>query len=102
MASPKSRKGAKNRVTVDAISEGKSKGKIIDKTGKMNALQYIEIINGVGYALFLEYGYSRQAPYGMVRISMAEMRKGTLPKDLGKRLQARWNRFYYGPTGSWR
>lgn len=34
---------------------------------------YIEITNGVPYIVFLEYGHSKQAPAGMVRVSLREL-----------------------------
>ena len=43
------------------------------------ANQFIRASNNVNYILPLEYGWSKQAPAGMVRISMAELRSG---KDL--------------------
>lgn len=56
--------------------------------------KWIEIVNGVNYIIYLEYGYSGQAPFGMVRLSMREMRKGELPRDMSKDLQKSWNKFY--------
>ena len=85
----------------EAVSEGKSKGQFIDHTkGYLN--KWIEIINGVSYIIYLEYGRSNQAPYGrsnqapygMVRISMRELRRGKLPKELSDRLKKDWNSFY--------
>ena len=73
--------------------EGYSKGKFIDHT-KNFLDKYIEIVNGVDYVIYLEYGSSKQAPYGMVRLSMRELRKGKLPQDLSKQLQKDWNEFY--------
>jgi len=35
----------------------------------------VSITNGLPYARRLEYGYSRQAPYGMVRYSVLEYRR---------------------------
>jgi hypothetical protein len=41
------------------ISQGKNENEMI-------------VYNGVEYVVFLEYGHSRQAPQGMVRVSLAE------------------------------
>jgi len=72
---------------------GKSLGEFKESvTGSLD--YWVEIINGVDYAIFLEYGYSKQAPYGMVRLSMREMRKGVLPGQMSKELQKDWNSFY--------
>ena len=52
---------------------------------------YIRFDNHVPYIMYLEYGWSSQAPLGMVRISVAEMRgSGILPAILAKSYQARW------------
>lgn len=84
-----------SNVSAEAIREGRSKGGFIDHTKGVTDM-WVEIINGVEYAIFLEYGHSQQAPYGMVRVSMREMRGDKLPKDMGTRLRKKWNRFYYG------
>jgi hypothetical protein len=53
---------------------------------------YIRFRNNVRYVIYLEYGWSRQAPLGMVRISMAEVRSsGVLPAMLSRSFEARWN-----------
>lgn len=76
-------------------SEGKKKGQFIDNTkGSWKQVKYIEVINRVEYMIFLEYGYSQQAPFGMVRLSMREMRKGQLPKDMIDKFKKDWNSFY--------
>lgn len=41
---------------------------------KPDNLQF-RILNIVGYIVFLEFGWSRQAPKGMVRVSLEEMRR---------------------------
>jgi len=87
-------KRSSKRLDPKAIAEGFSKGKFIDHT-KGFSNKWVEMVNGVSYILFLEYGHSRQAPYGMVRMSMREMRGGKLPRDLGARLRKKWNLFYY-------
>lgn len=51
-----------------AVDEGEYEEKL---TGDK---QFIRIANNVQYILPLEYGHSAQAPFGMVRISMAELR----------------------------
>jgi hypothetical protein len=80
------------------IAKGKSEGSYKDRT-KRPGLMYIDLINGVRYIVYLEYGYSGQAPFGMVRISMRQMRGGKLPKDLGARMRKDWKRGVgYFPT----
>ena len=39
------------------------------------SIQYIEISNRVHYIVYLEYGHSKQAPAGMLRISMHELER---------------------------
>ena len=58
--------------------EGESSARITDK--------YVEVINNVPYIMRLEYGHSQsQAPAGMVRISLRELRSDRdLPKNLLK------------------
>lgn len=73
------------------VSQGRNKSSFTDHTGKTRVVKYVEIINGVDYIIFLEYGYSGQAPHGMVRVSMRELRKGKLPQDMSKRFQKSWN-----------
>lgn len=53
--------------------------------------QFIRVANNVNYIMPLEYGHSKQAPFGMVRVSMAELRSNdTLLTDLMEAYQARW------------
>jgi len=53
--------------------------------------QWIRVANNVDYIMDLEYGHSKQAPFGMVRISMAELRsQDTLLTDIMEMYQARW------------
>jgi len=54
--------------------------------------KYVDLINAVNYIIFLEYGYSKQAPAGMVRVSMRKMR-GELPKYLNQAFVDDWNKF---------
>lgn len=84
---------------IDAANEGLRQGKYRDHLGPFITDKWIEMINGVDYIIFLEYGHSRQAPYGMVRVSIREMTGGKLPRDLGRRIQKQWNRFYYQGQG---
>jgi len=93
---PKSRSG--KGFSRAQVIKGQGEGSYTEHLGKyMN--KWVEIVNGVSYIIFLEYGSSRQAPYGMVRVSMRELRGATLVKDLSNYYKRRWNRFYYGrPT----
>jgi hypothetical protein len=53
---------------------------------------YIRIVNNVGHIMALEYGWSKQAPLGMVRITMAEMRSGQdIANDMAEEIRAEWN-----------
>ena len=71
-----------------AISEGRAKGKFVSKlTGRKD--KYVELINGVYYAIYLEYGSSKQSPAGMVRVSMKEM-TGKLPKEIKDQYKKVW------------
>ena len=90
---PIAKKGQKN-VSANAILEGKAAGKFVSHIGYQYRNQWVELINGVGYVIYLEYGYSHQAPFGMVRISMRELRRGELPKNLSNQLKKDWNSFY--------
>lgn len=56
-----------------AITGGKGEGEI--NHGKIGKVYYIEAVNGVPYILMLEFGHSKQAPAGMVRISMRQIRR---------------------------
>jgi len=54
--------------------------------------QFIEFYNNVPYIIYLEYGWSKQAPLGMVRIAIAEVKSsGILPAILAKSYEDRWN-----------
>jgi len=71
-----------------AIAEGRAKGKFVSKlTGRKD--KYVELINGVYYAIYLEYGSSKQASSGMVRVSLREM-TGKLPKEIVDQYKKVW------------
>jgi hypothetical protein len=57
----------------------------LDPKGAMG----IEIRNNLEYILPLEYGWSGQAPLGMVRLSVAEM-SGAAPAELAALFKASW------------
>lgn len=76
----------------NGVSVGKKEGRFVDKT-KARLNKWVELINIVKYIIFLEYGYSKQAPAGMVRISMRKMR-GKMPKTLGKKFLKEWNKIF--------
>ena len=85
----------KNVKGVSKVSEGKRKGEFVDKSKGLTRLnKYIEMINNVSYIIFLEYGWSAQAPFGMVRISMRKMR-GKLPKELDDGYRREWNKLFW-------
>ena|SRR5215207_5037016 len=48
--------------------------KVTAEVMKLKAGQKIHLVNNLPYARRLEYGYSRQAPSGMVRITVTEFR----------------------------
>lgn len=57
--------------TVDP-SGGAALARITSETLQMRAGQVIYLANNLSYARRLEYGYSKQAPAGMVRLSILE------------------------------
>jgi hypothetical protein len=71
-----------------AIALGKSEGSYAEHFGWLD--KWIEMTNGVDYIVYLEYGHSQQAPAGMVRVSMRQMR-GLLPEKLSKQWIKDWN-----------
>ena len=91
---PKGGRKAKTGFSTSAEAQGRAAGKFIDHTGMQYHDKWVEIINGVSYAIFLEFGHSKSAPHGMVRISMRELRRGQLPKDMSDQLRKDWNKFY--------
>ena len=55
--------------------------------------QFIELINGVPYIVHLEFGSSRQAPAGMMRVTFKEMQAAdVMTKQMSRDLQASWIR----------
>lgn len=72
------------------VSEGKNEGAFKNNL-KAKSNKWVELINNVKYILFLEHGSSKQAPVGMVRISMRKLR-GRMPKDLSKEFLKDWNK----------
>ena len=74
-------------------SKGISQGGFIDHTQGAFKNKWVELINGVEHMIFLECGWSQQAPLGVIRISMREMRKGQLPKDMTEQFQKDWKSF---------
>ena len=71
------------------IPEGKAKGSF--KSNLTGNNKYVELINGVDYIVFLEYGYSKQAPAGMVRIALEKMR-GQMPNLISDEFLTNWNK----------
>jgi len=76
-------------ITLGGVEQGKREGKFTAKLGPMTLNKYVEMVNGVDYIVYLEYGWSKQSPFGMVRISMRKMR-GVLPKELSKEYKKDW------------
>lgn len=71
-------------------AKGQKEGSFKDHTGTMYKEKYVELINGVNYIIFLEYGHSKSAPAGMVRVSMRSMRKGALSYEIAARFREDW------------
>ncbi len=70
----------------EAIKLGRSEGFFSTNFRGKNAS--IEIVNAVPYIVFLEFGYSKQAPTGMMRVTMREMRQaGVLSAQLEMQLE---------------
>ena len=74
-------------------SKGRTQGSFTDHTQGTFKDKWIEIINGVEHVIWLEYGWSKQAPLGVIRVSMREMRKGELPKNMTAQMQKDWTSF---------
>jgi len=85
-------KGSKN-IKSKMVAKGKREGRFVDKSKSLTA-PYIELINGVPYIVFLEYGWSKQAPMGMVRIAIRKMR-GRMPKLITEEYMYLWNTFKF-------
>ncbi|MFH1623554.1 MAG: hypothetical protein ABID54_00170 [Pseudomonadota bacterium] len=75
-----------------AISEGKGQGDYKEHLTGLN--RYIDLINAVHYILFIEYGSSLQAPFGVLRINMRKLTGDKLPRQLGKEMQQGWKKFH--------
>lgn len=72
----------------DLIELGKSEGTFIDKTSqKYNRYIYIE--NNVPYIMSLERGWSKQAPAGMMALTILEM-QGKLKKEVLEGYRVSW------------
>lgn len=78
----------------EAVEKGKSEGAFRNNLKSVMGEKYVELINGVPYILFLEFGSSAQAPSGFVRISMRKM-TGRMPKMLGEEFLDEWKKFYF-------
>ena len=78
----------------NAVAQGKKEGSFKNNLKSFVGEKYVELINGVPYILFLEYGSSLTAPAGMVRISMRKM-TGRMPKKLNQEFLAEWKRFKF-------
>ena len=58
----------------EKAAQGMNEGSFTEKlTG---TFKYIDIVNSVPYIIMLEFGTSKQAPEGMVRVSMREITSG--------------------------
>jgi len=81
--------------TRNQVSKGKREGSFTDRTkGRIN--QYVELINGVPYIIYLEFGSSKSAPYGIVRISLRKMREGKkFSLTAMKEIKKEWKKFRF-------
>jgi len=70
------------------VTLGKSEGNYIDKLSGESTM-YIMLINSVDYYIYLEYGHSKSAPYGMVRVSVRKMTY-KFAKDLRSGILGSW------------
>jgi len=71
-----------------AVAEGRSLSSYQEGGGLFSTDHFIEIINGVSYMIYLEYGSSDQAPAGMVRVTFREIQLGqVMSKAMSERLQ---------------
>ena len=77
------------------VAKGVREGSFTDRTrGRIN--QYVELINGVPYIIFLEFGSSKSAPFGMVRISLRKMREGKkFSLTAMREIKKEWNKFRF-------
>lgn len=67
-----------------AVAEGKKMGRV-----EIKPLS-VTLINAVKYVPFLEFGHSKQAPHGMVRVAMIRLR-GVLPKYISEAYKSMWD-----------
>ena len=79
-----------DNIKTSEVEKGKKEGAFTDRTKNKN-LKYVDLINGVRYIILLEYGYSKTAPIGMVRVSMRQM-YGAIPNMLGQEFIQEWNK----------
>lgn len=79
--------GSSRSLDPQAVAEGREMGDFEEEL--RGPFKRIEMLNGVEYIIPLEYGHSDQAPAGMLRIAMREMRTGSeLTEEMRKRMVA--------------
>lgn len=59
-------------LAIDDKSGTATMAKVTAATMRLNAGEVIHLVNNLAYARALEYGHSKQAPNGMVRLTLAE------------------------------
>jgi len=91
--------GSGYRAGSDEEKAGMAQGAI--KMNMRGLRKSIEIINAVKYIMMLEYGWSTQAPYGMVRITLQIIRR-QMPDIILNELSALWNKAGVGKWSHWR
>jgi hypothetical protein len=59
-------------LAIDDKSGTATMAKVTAATMRLNAGEVIYLVNNLSYSRVLEYGHSKQAPNGMVRLTLAE------------------------------
>jgi hypothetical protein len=77
------------------VESGRSEGRYREHLGVHVSNKYIQLVNGVKYILYLEYGgrfgHSPQAPNGMVRVSIRRMLP-TASNNISMGIKNEWDR----------
>ncbi|RLC65537.1 MAG: hypothetical protein DRI01_00560 [Chloroflexi bacterium] len=84
-----------SNVSRKAIAQGEKEGsyKETDSAGK----KVIEITNSVRYVIYLEYGWSKKSPRGMVRVTISEFKgisKNQFRRDFIREVWRFWSTYH--------
>lgn len=82
----------RGELIADPVARGKKEGDFKNHL-KHPTDKWVELINNVHYGIFLESGWSRQAPLGMVRVALRTV-TGRLSKDLKEELSDEWKKIF--------